>query len=201
MGCAALPEVLHLGTASPLVPEGFSVARRVPGRSGLGVAVTDPVALGGELGRWLADLHALNPHESGLTVDLDPSGHDWRDAALDDLEAAAEVGVLPGADAWAARVRDIPDLRKVMPVPIHGDFAAEHVSLDGQGRLSGVLDWSDAALGDPARDLAGLIHWGTRRCWRRPAWRIRRPASPVGRCGSVRRGTRCAARWGIWRSV
>nr|WP_255673441.1 phosphotransferase [Deinococcus sp. 14RED07] len=89
-----------------------------------------------------------------MTVDLDPSGRDWRDAALDDLEAAAGAGVLPGADAWAARVQAVPDLRKVVPVPIHGDFAAEHVSLDGQGRLSGVLDWSDAALGDPARDLA-----------------------------------------------
>lgn len=157
---ATLPEVLHLGTASPLAPEGFSVARRVPGRSGLGGSLTDPTALGGELGRWLADLHALNPQGSGLTVDLDPSGRDWRDAALDDLEAAAGAGVLPEADAWAARVRDIPDLRKVVPVTIHGDFAAEHVYLDRQGRLSGVLDWSDAALGDPARDLAGLMHWG-----------------------------------------
>ncbi|MFT2720723.1 phosphotransferase family protein [Deinococcus sp. A31D244] len=160
LGGAALPEVLLLGDAGPRVPEGFSVARRVPGRSALGFALTDPVALGGGLGRWLADLHALNPQGSGLTVDLDPSGHDWRDVALDDLEAAAGAGVLPEADAWAARVRDIPDLRKVVPAPIHGDFAAEHVYLDGQGRLSGVLDWSDAALGDPARDLAGLIHWG-----------------------------------------
>ncbi|GGS19643.1 phosphotransferase [Deinococcus knuensis] len=157
---AAMPEVLRLGVASPLAPEGFSVARRVPGRSALGAALTDPAALGGALGRWLADLHALNPQGSGLTVDLDPSGHDWRDAALDDLETAAEAGVLPGADAWAARVQAVPDLRKVVPVPIHGDFAAEHVCLDGQGQLSGVLDWSDGALGDPARDLAGLIHWG-----------------------------------------
>ncbi|GAA0498699.1 aminoglycoside phosphotransferase family protein [Deinococcus depolymerans] len=147
LGGAALPEVLHLGTASPLAPEGFSVARRVPGRSGLGGSLTDPAALGGALVRWLADLHALNPQGSGLELDLDPSGHDWRDAALNDLEAAAGAGVLP-------------DLRKAVPVPIHGDFAAEHVSLDRQGRLSGVLDWSDAALGDLARDRAGLIHWG-----------------------------------------
>ncbi|GAA5440960.1 hypothetical protein Dcae01_02488 [Deinococcus caeni] len=102
----------------------------------------------------------MNPQGSGLTVDLEPSGRDWRDAELDDLAVAAGAGVLPAADAWAARVRAAPDLRRAVPVPIHGDFVAEHVSLDGQGRLSGVLDWSDAALGDPARDLAGLIHWG-----------------------------------------
>ena len=56
---AALPEVLRLGAASPLAPEGFSVARRVPGRSALGATLPDPVALGGALGRWLADLHDL----------------------------------------------------------------------------------------------------------------------------------------------
>jgi aminoglycoside phosphotransferase (APT) family kinase protein len=157
---AALPEVVRLGAASPLAPEGFSVARRVPGRSALGATLPDPATLGGALGRWLADLHALNPQGSGLTVDLNPSGRDWRDAALEDLRVAADAGVLPEAGTWAARVQNVPDLREVRLVPIHGDFAAEHVHLGGSGRLSGVLDWADAALGDPARDLAGLIHWG-----------------------------------------
>ncbi|WP_174368106.1 phosphotransferase [Deinococcus sp. JMULE3] len=155
-----LPEVLHLGAASPLAPEGFSVARRVPGGSALGQSLPDPAGLGGLLGRWLADLHTLNPRGSGLGVDLDPTGHDWRNAALEDLRVAADAGVLPEAAAWAGRVQAVPDLREVVPVPLHGDFAAEHVHLDGQGDFAGVLDWADAALGDPARDLAGLIHWG-----------------------------------------
>ncbi|GGL04467.1 phosphotransferase [Deinococcus radiotolerans] len=157
---AALPEVLHLGDPAPLAPEGFSVARRVPGLSALGQPLSDPGALGGVLGGWLADLHRLNPQGSRLGVDLDPTGHDWRDAALDDLHVASAAGVLPEAGTWAARVQNVPDLREVEPVPIHGDFAAEHAHLDGQGRLVGVLDWADAALGDPARDLAGLLHWG-----------------------------------------
>lgn len=166
---AALPAVLHLGDPAPLSPEGFSVARRVTGEAALGVALPDPVGLGATLGRWLADLHALNPQGSGLGVDLDPTGHDWRDAALDDLHVASVAGVLPEAGTWAARVQNVPDLREVGPVPVHGDFAAEHVHLDGQGRLVGVLDWADAALGDPARDLAGLIHWGDP-ALRRAAW-------------------------------
>ncbi|GGN35987.1 phosphotransferase [Deinococcus daejeonensis] len=159
---APLPEVLHLGDPAPLAPEGFSVARRVPGVSALGQPLSDPGALGGALGGWLADLHALNPRVSGLGVDLDPTGHDWRDAALEDLRVAADAGVLPEAGTWVARVQNVPDLREVGPVPIHGDFAAEHVHLDPAGRLVGVLDWADAALGDAARDLAGLLHWGDR---------------------------------------
>lgn len=159
---APLPEVLHLGDPAPPAPEGFSVARRVTGVSALGQPLSDPGALGGALGGWLADLHALNPQGSGLGVDLDPTGHDWRDAALEDLRVAADAGVLPEAATWAARVQNVPDLREIAPVPIHGDFAAEHVHLDPAGRLVGVLDWADAALGDPARDLAGLLHWGDR---------------------------------------
>ncbi|GGR78223.1 phosphotransferase [Deinococcus sedimenti] len=160
LGGAALPEVLHLGEPAPLAPEGFSVCRRVPGASALRRPVHGPAALGRMLGGWLADLHALDPRGAGLSVDLDPTGHDWRDAALADLEVAAAAGVLPEAAAWAGRVQAVPELREVVPGPIHGDFAAEHVHLDGSGELAGVLDWADAALGDPARDLAGLIHWG-----------------------------------------
>ncbi|ALW89398.1 phosphotransferase [Deinococcus actinosclerus] len=162
---AALPEVMRLSDPAPLAPEGFSVARRVPGVSALGQPLSDPGALGGALGGWLADLHRLNPQGSELSVDLDPTGHDWQNAALDDLHVASVAGVLPDAAWWAARVQAVPDLREVGPVPIHGDFAAEHVHLDGAGRLSGVLDWADAALGDPARDLAGLLHWGNPVLW------------------------------------
>jgi len=38
---------------------------------------------------------------------------------------------------------------------VHGDLKGEHVLVD-HGRVSGVLDWTDAELGDPATDVAGL---------------------------------------------
>ena len=40
----------------------------------------------------------------------------------------------------------------------HNDLGIEHVLVDAAtGRIRGVIDWSDAALTDPAYDL-GLIH-------------------------------------------
>nr|WP_285650508.1 phosphotransferase [Actinomycetospora sp. NBRC 106375] len=45
------------------------------------------------------------------------------------------------------RLRDAP-----ASVLVHGDLRAEHVLVDG-GRITGVLDWSDARAGDPAKDL------------------------------------------------
>ena len=42
----------------------------------------------------------------------------------------------------------------------HGDVKGEHlyVSEDG-GRLTGIVDWADVAITDPAVDLAGLVIW------------------------------------------
>jgi hypothetical protein len=40
-------------------------------------------------------------------------------------------------------------------VLVHSDLKGEHLLID-QGRVAGVLDWTDAELGDPATDVAGL---------------------------------------------
>lgn len=51
----------------------------------------------------------------------------------------------------------VPDLPACEPVVCHQDLGAEHIFVDGPlMRITGVIDWSDAALGDPALDL-GLV--------------------------------------------
>lgn len=39
-------------------------------------------------------------------------------------------------------------------VVVHGDLDGRHVLIDEEGRASGVIDWGDVHLGDPATDLA-----------------------------------------------
>ena len=39
---------------------------------------------------------------------------------------------------------------------IHGDLGAEHVFVDA-GRITGVIDWGDAAIGDPGLDHGRLL--------------------------------------------
>lgn len=53
------------------------------------------------------------------------------------------------------RTRALTVLRPWRPVFIHGDLHIEHVFVDG-GEVTGVLDWSEAAPGDAAFDLASL---------------------------------------------
>ncbi len=43
------------------------------------------------------------------------------------------------------------------PMLVHGDLGPEHV-LVRDGRVVGVIDWSDARVGDPALDFAWCLH-------------------------------------------
>ena len=53
------------------------------------------------------------------------------------------------------------ELTGFTPALRHGDLWYEHVLVaEESGRLTGVLDWEGAALGDPARDLAVQFHLG-----------------------------------------
>jgi aminoglycoside phosphotransferase (APT) family kinase protein len=44
------------------------------------------------------------------------------------------------------------------PALIHADLGPEHLLCDDSGRLVGVIDWGDVAVGDPALDYAWLLH-------------------------------------------
>lgn len=102
------------------------------------------------------------------------------------LREAAEIGVpgdpgdwRPAYEEWAAEVerRTLPTLapkaaaqtrsllRTVLdlapddgtPVLVHGDLRPMHVLHDpARGVVTGIIDWSAAAIGDPALDLAGF---------------------------------------------
>ncbi len=47
---------------------------------------------------------------------------------------------------------------------LHGDFRSGNIIVDAvSGRLAGVIDWGNAAVGDPALDFMSLVLW---RGWR-----------------------------------
>ena len=87
----------------------------------------------------------------------------WPGRRLDDVAAELDRecawlldgGVLP-ADL-IARNREVARaaFRPYDPVFVHGDFQITHVFVDGD-EVTGVIDWSEAAQGDPLFDLATL---------------------------------------------
>ena len=117
----------------------------------------------GEVGRFLAALHALPVARAvGLGV---PGGEPgwWREQRQIRMDAfrAAALPLLHGRDRLAAEaVLDAAlsdDAFDFEPALIHGDLGPEHILCES-GRVSAVIDWTDARIGDPALDLAWLMH-------------------------------------------
>ncbi|MEU0004442.1 aminoglycoside phosphotransferase family protein [Streptomyces sp. NPDC006314] len=70
-------------------------------------------------------------------------------AAADEFDAARLQQLTPpGAAQLAAQ--------SGTAVLTHHGLTGEHVVVSADGRVRGILDWTEAALGDPAEDIAGL---------------------------------------------
>jgi len=104
----------------------------------------DEVA-GEELGRFLSALHAF-PVERGRVLGVEYFEPDaWRERFQ--------------RFCWDLRRRVLPLLSRAEcePVLVHADLGPEHV-LCRDGRVVGVIDWSDARIGDGALDLAWCLN-------------------------------------------
>lgn len=112
----------------------------ISGRPLLGRA--PPPGAAYRMGRFLRDLHSVDP---ATLPDLPTEPADPQER-LEDLDGPQDL---------------IRLLRASVPAPArehvlaHADLGAEHI-LDSHGLITGVIDWSDAAVADPALDFARL---------------------------------------------
>ncbi|HEV7276881.1 MAG TPA: aminoglycoside phosphotransferase family protein [Devosiaceae bacterium] len=80
----------------------------------------------------------------------DPEVHDF---------ARAFGGEVPPAlarlvDVTCSLAESCPEVRWL----VHGDFGSNNVLAD-DGRITGIIDWSEAMVGDPLYDLANILFW------------------------------------------
>ena len=105
----------------------------------------------------LADLHAVDPGAVGLADFGRPQGFLGRQVRRwkKQLDASRSRD-LPGADElYAALEAHIPAETDVAIV--HGDFRLDNLLVGGDDRITAVLDWEMATLGDPLADVALLL--------------------------------------------
>ena len=144
-------ELLRLVAASVSLPVpvprfadpvlGVLGCRRLPGQPLLGR--TPPRGAAADLGRFLGELHRIDPETVGDRAPVDPADPaEW----LDDLTGPASL--LRVVRATVPRPADALVLA-------HADLGAEHI-LESDGRLTGIIDWTDAAVTDAALDFARL---------------------------------------------
>jgi aminoglycoside phosphotransferase (APT) family kinase protein len=106
-------------------------------------------------------------HDCGLArVDV-PFLPDASDRVLDELGTGPHVadGVVPATAIRKALQANWPPPQVSEPVVLHGDYWPGN-GLWRDGRLVGVIDWEEAAFGDPMADLANIRleiiwHFGT----------------------------------------
>lgn len=141
------------------LPEGgrAMVYRELQGRP-LDVTTLRPgPGLAASIGRALAAVHELpaaTVDAAGLPV---YDAESYRTRRLSELDAAAASGYVPAVlmRRWERALEDV-SLWRFRATPVHGDLAAEHV-LVANDEVRGIVDWSEAHVGDPAEDLAWLV--------------------------------------------
>ncbi|GAB1351716.1 MAG TPA: macrolide 2'-phosphotransferase [Candidatus Rifleibacterium sp.] len=106
----------------------------------------------------LSQLHKISVSEatvSGLKV---LSTQQARQEILDNIdEVKREIGIRPELESrwrkWVETNTYWPDFS----VFVHGDLYAGHILSDRSGKISGLIDWSEAQVSDPAIDFSGHL--------------------------------------------
>ena len=169
-----VPEAHFLDDAGHTLGRPAMVMQRVPGTSDLtalfanGPDTPEAEAFATDLCRRLAELHTT-PIET-----LDPEGalRDPRSAGID--VSSWDAYMESSLDYFLKNYRDIAfdplpvfydaytSLRHRLPAPgrlaiCHGDFQPSNF-LCADGRVTGVIDWENAHIGDPREELGWLYH-------------------------------------------
>jgi aminoglycoside phosphotransferase (APT) family kinase protein len=153
----ALARATSVRVPSPALHEpelGMFAYRRLPGTPALARRTRDPRKIVPALVEALSAFRSVLP-ATRLPEDRHPN-EQWHSDAVHSFSS-----IRPHLSAAQARLVEAflelppPSTRPVV-VPQHNDLGAEHILLDDEGAVAGILDWTDAALADPARDT-GLL--------------------------------------------
>jgi aminoglycoside 2''-phosphotransferase len=129
------------------------------------LAFAGAVKLSRQLGEFLTALHSF-PAQRAVALGVPQrSPAQWR-RHYDTFYGTVRQRVFPllgtqerrrNAEMWEGFLENEANFR-FTPVLIHADLSGEHILFDPANRsISGIIDWEDATVGDPALDFTGLL--------------------------------------------
>ena len=159
----AIPTVELVGQPTEGFPYRFAGHRFIQGVPADTLSPGLEQTLAGELARALHAIHSIPEEEARAAgvaeLELDEGRLEWLERGL--KHASQLRGLDPAIEPalkWAGKVTLPPPQYEGPLRLIHHDLSPEHLIVDpNTGRLVGILDWTDAILGDPARDFVVLV--------------------------------------------
>ncbi|HSZ14813.1 MAG TPA: phosphotransferase family protein [Solirubrobacteraceae bacterium] len=164
---ARVPEVLAVCADEDTIGAPFYVMERVEGEAivaSLPPALEEPAErrrIGEELIDALVEIHAVDWRAAGLEDFGKPTGYLERQlrrfGGLWELNKTREIPAVETVGTWLAD--NLPDPSPPTQATIvHGDYRLGNTmfALDAPARLTAVLDWEMATIGDPLADIGYL---------------------------------------------
>jgi aminoglycoside phosphotransferase (APT) family kinase protein len=139
--------------------EGLLAHRFLPGLPLIDMAEADHTGIGLQLGRFLSSLHGipLVEVEEILPREEEPL-QEWLDEARESFSVIADHLGPAACSRIEAFLAAPPPADPDRLAFCHNDFGAEHILVDPDTmRVTGIIDWADAAIADPVRDLALIL--------------------------------------------
>ncbi|MDT0445715.1 aminoglycoside phosphotransferase family protein [Streptomyces johnsoniae] len=150
----SVPEVLGGGRPAEGYPWPWSVYKWLAGENPVAGALSDPVALAGDLAAFVAAMRSITlpgapqAHRGGPVASLDAATR----TAIEELRGLPQEGVdCDAAAAVWAEALEAPGWNGP-PVWLHADLMPGNLLVNG-GRLTSVIDFGCLGVGDPACDL------------------------------------------------
>ncbi len=139
----------------------FGGYRKLPGVGGDTSKMVDRHRVARQIGVFLARLHTYpvdKAREAGVPEARDLVAY-WRDKSHEQLQRLDDLNVNLGLIRCYLE-NETPVSFQGAASLVHNDLWAEHILVDSRsGWVSGIIDWSDTVIGDPAIDFAYLYTW------------------------------------------
>lgn len=166
-GRVPVPAVTTLGA---LADAAYCISEWVPGKTLEELPVSEVETLAGEVALAWRTFAASDVSSVAGFGDFDPSGkapaRTWREVlrgTLEDAEEGLPRGLSSRVSDFERMVAAYERLIDICPEErglIHGDFGSDNL-LAERSRITGVLDWDLAMVGDPLYDVANCYFWAS----------------------------------------
>ena len=162
-----VPEYRFIGKPGPVFPYMFAGYPKLKGTPAieLPLSLREAMPLAKPMGSILFAVHSISASDA-RELGVVQAESDLQSNAIEALAELAEIASVLNSKlvdqcvAYLKATTSPSSPASRSSCLLHGDFSAEHILLSSDGQnIVGVIDWTDAEIGDPAFDFGYLWVW------------------------------------------